>query len=281
MDMDPRFHPAQAVLARGDVEGLASLLAGDPGLATAQSSRSHPTLLQCLVLATPPVERLEAMIDLLIEHGAELTDPLIAACGPGNVRAIARLLDRGASIAGNGRWSPLEEALYFGQAEAVALLRERGAAITSFRTAAALGDMPRLTECFDDSGALTASAGELAWPFGPIPEAIRRDPRQILNNALVYAAAWDRAEVVDFLLERGAEVNAIPAGFDYSGTPLHYAALNGHREMVDRLLRRGADPSVRDTKVNGHPEGWAEHGGHPELAEYLRRVREGNVSISP
>jgi hypothetical protein len=45
--------------------------------------------------------------------------------------------------------------------------------------------------------------------------------------------------------------------------------------MVDRLLRRGADPSIRDTKVNEFPEGWADHSGHAELAEYLRGVREG------
>ena len=38
-----------------------------------------------------------------------MTDPLIAACGMDNVRAIAKLLDRGARIEGNGRWSPLED----------------------------------------------------------------------------------------------------------------------------------------------------------------------------
>jgi hypothetical protein len=132
---------------------------------------------------------------------------------------------------------------------------------------------------FDDSGRLTASAGEIAWPFSnnlpPIPEAVRRDPAQIVGNALVYAAAWDRAEVVDFLLDRGAEINLIPAGFDYAGTALHYAAFHGLRAMVDRLLSRGADPSVRDTKVDSFPEGWAEHSGHGELAEYLLAVRGG------
>jgi hypothetical protein len=273
--MDEHFHPAQAALARGDVEGLASLLADDPALATARSSRSHPTLLQCLVLTMPPAERLEALIDLLAEHGAELTDPLIAASGIDNVRAIAKLLDLGARIEGNGLWSPLEEALYWGHESAVSLLLERGAEIVNLRTAAALGDMDRVARCFDAAGGLTASAGEVAWPFfkTPVSEDVRRDPRQILGNALVYAAAWDRAEVVDYLLDRGAEINLIPAGFDYAGTALHYAAFHGHRAMVDHLLSRGADPSVRDTKVNSLPEGWAEHGGYGELAEHLALVR--------
>ncbi len=77
--MDERFHPAQQVLAAGDVEGLASLLAADPELATARSKRSHPTLFQCLVLTMPPVENLEKLIDRLAAQGAGLNGPLIAA----------------------------------------------------------------------------------------------------------------------------------------------------------------------------------------------------------
>jgi uncharacterized protein len=273
--MDPRFHPAQKALADGDLEALAAIFAADPDLATARSGRSHPTLLQCLVLTMPPVDALEALIGFLADHGAELTDPLIAACGMDNVRAIARLLDRGARIEGNGRWSPLEEALYWGHPASVALLLERGARVENLRMAAALGDMAKVAACFDESGALTAAAGEVASPFERIPSSddIRRDPRQIIGNALVHAAAWGRADVVDFLLARGAEINLIPAGFDYAGTPLHYAAHRGRREVVDQLLRHGADPTILDAKVGQTADGWADHGGHSELAEYLRQFR--------
>jgi len=189
--MDARFHPAQAALTIGGVERLASLLTADPELATARSRLSHPTILQCLVLSMPPVDALEDLIDLLANHGAESTDPLIAASGIDNLRAIAKLLDLGTRIDGNGRWSPLEEALYWGNEASVSLLLERGAAVGNLRIAAALGDLEEVARCFDDSGALTAAAGEVASPFfhTPIPEAIRRDPEQILGNALVYAAA--------------------------------------------------------------------------------------------
>lgn len=273
--MDPRFQPAQAALAAGDLDTLAALFAEEPDLATARSGISHPTLLQCLVLTMPPVDRLEDLIDFLADRGAELTDPLIAACGMDNVRAIGKLLDRGARIEGNGRWSPLEEALYFGSPASVALLLERGAPVTNLRTAAALGDLEKVASCFDESGALTEAAGEIAWPFNPmaIPEETRRDRRQLLGNALVHASAWGRAEIVEFLFARGAEVNLIPAGFDYSGTALHYAAFNGHRELADQLLRHGADPAIRDTKIGSLPEDWADHSGHHELAEYLRTIR--------
>ncbi|MDB5307313.1 MAG: ankyrin [Gemmataceae bacterium] len=273
--MDARFHPAQAALALGDVECLTSLLAADPELATARSGRSHPTLLQCLVLTMPPVDALERLISLLADHGAELTGPLVAASGMDNLRAIAKLLDLGARIDGNGHWSPLEEALYWGYEASVSLLRGRGAAAGNLRTVAALGDMEGVARCFDHTGSLTPVAGEIASPFShmPIPEAVRRDPQQILGNALVYAAAWGRAEVVEYLLAHGARINFIPAGFDFAGTPLHYAALRGRRDMVDRLLRHGADPGVPDSKIGKLAEDWAEHDGHGDLSAYLQLVR--------
>jgi hypothetical protein len=278
MVMDERFQPAQAALARGDVAELTSLLGADPGLATARSGRSHPTLLQCLVLTMPPVDPLGRLIDLLADHGAELTDPLIAASGMDNLRAIATLLDRGARIDGNGRWSPLEEALYWVHPAAVTLLLERGASIRNLRTAAGLGDLERMAACFDATGGLTEAAGTVDWPFSPaIPEPLRRDRAQVLGNALVYAAAWGRRDAVDDLLGRGVEINLIPAGFDYAGTPLHYAALEGRDELVDRLLRLGADPGVCDTKIGKLPEDWAAHGGHARLAEHLRHVRQATT----
>ncbi len=278
--MDPRFQPAQAALAAGDLQALEALFRADPELATAVSSQSHPTLLQCLVLTMPPVDKLEQLVDVLVDRGAERDSPLIAAAGVNNVRAITKLLDRGARIEGNGHWSPLEEALYFGSAESVSLLLARGAPVEKLRTAAALGDMEKVAACFDASGVLIR-AGEIEWPFQQhaVPEQHRRDPQQILGNALVYAAAWGRSEVVEFLLALGAEVNMIPAGFDYSGTALHYAAFGGHRAMVDLLLRHGADAAIRDTKISALPEDWAAHSGYHELAQFLQEVRgQGRVS---
>ncbi len=275
MAMDPRFHPAQAALAAGDVDRLAQLLSAQPDLATARSSCSHPTLLQCLVLSMPPADTLEDMIRLLAHHGAELAGPLVAAAGMNNLRALTTLLDLGAPVDGAGEWTPLEEALYWGHEEAVSLLLERGAAAGNLRAYAALGDMEAVADCFDQSGALTAAAGEIAWPFDrlKISDEVKRDPEQIINNALVYAAAWGHADAVEFLLDHGASLDAIPAGFDYAATPLHYAALNGRRETVTQLLRHGADVTITDSKIGKLAEDWARHGGHEELAEQLRRVR--------
>ncbi len=48
--MDAKFHPAIAAIKSGDLDGLKKLISNDPSLATTRSSKSHPTLLQCLAL---------------------------------------------------------------------------------------------------------------------------------------------------------------------------------------------------------------------------------------
>jgi uncharacterized protein len=277
-DVDARFRQAEEALTAGDVERVTALLAADPELATARSTRSHPTLMQCLVLVKPQHDAVEPLIHLLASFGSELTDPLIAATCIDNVRAMNLLLDLGADIEGDGRWSPLEEALYWGFERAVKLLLDRGAKVDNLRKAAALGRLDVLTACFDDGGRPKPSAGSIASPFegidAKLSDEIRHAPRQIINNALVYAAGWAQTVPMQELLNRGAEINAIPAGFDFAGTPLHYAALRGRRDTADWLLARGADPSIHDPKVNALPEDWAAHDGHNELAAYLRECRE-------
>ncbi len=66
--------------------------------------------------------------------------------------------------------------------------------------------MEFIDRCFDESGALTAAAGEIASPFeklmSRISEEIRRDPRQIVNNALIYAAACGQHLALQELLNR-------------------------------------------------------------------------------
>src|SRR4029453_8735642 len=135
LDMDDRFHPAQAAIQEGDLDRFESLLNADAGLATARSQCSHPTLLQAFVVHVTTDPNLERSIKALADRGAELTDPLIAACSRDNLRAAAALLDLGANIEGNGNWSPLEESLYWGSRKALDLMMQPGAAIASSRQA--------------------------------------------------------------------------------------------------------------------------------------------------
>ena len=72
---------------------------------------------------------------------------------------------------------------------------------------------------------------------------------------------------------------------DKSGaTPLHYATLNGHRQIVQLLLERGADINSTDSQFGATPAGWAieylrEMGGHLaiELDDLAYAIRLGDT----
>jgi ankyrin repeat protein len=286
--MDAKFRPAMAAVRSSDLEKFKGLIAADPSLATSRSSTSHPTLLQCVALDGKDKPNNVEMAKVLIDAGAEVDEPLGAAASIDN-RAVAELLiDRGAAVDGTGGWAPLEEALYWNNRNVIALLLERGAKVQNLRMAAGLGRTDLIESYFNSDGSLKSEAGKINWPWGDLETIARsnhnaagrqalgdrvnewsQDRQGIINNAFVYACMHGHIEAAKLLLDKGAEINAIPGGFDYAGTGLHYAALNGHRAMVEFLLNHGADRNVKDTKVGSTPAGWADYGGHPELLDLL------------
>lgn len=285
--MDTKFHPAIAAIKAGDLEKLKSLVVQDPTLATSRSSTSHPTLLQCLALDAVEVPNQVAMARVLIDAGADINGPFVAAASIDNVAVAAALLDAGALINGTG-WSPLEEALYWGNHRAINLLLERGASVHNLRIAAGLGRVDLIQSFFNDDGSLKPEAGKIDWPFGdpltsnlakPIKEELQakfdgrsNTSQNIINNAFVYACMHNHVEAARLLLRKGVEIDSIPPGFDFAGTGLHYAALNGHREMVEFLIEQGANPNVKDQKVNKSPAGWADYSDHKALRDYLEQA---------
>ncbi len=288
--MDAMFHPGISAIESGDVDRLRALVLADARLATSRSSTSHPTLLQCLVLDARDIPNQIEMARILIDAGADINGPLYACASCNNVTVAALLLDCGAAIDGSGSWSPLEEALYWNSQGVIDLLVQRGASIHNLRIAAGLGRVDVMNTFFAADGSLRAEAGAIGWPWGDVNVIERsnfdrngkdmlaakfasftQDRQSIVNNAFVYACMHGHIAAATLLLDRGAQLDAIPGGFDYSGTALHYAALNGHRAMVNFLLERGADTNIGDTKVGQTPAGWADYGGHPELVEALLR----------
>ena len=270
--MDSKFHRAIAAVKAGDLEAFRALLRDDPSLATDRSSISHPTLLQCVVLDGKDVPCCTEMVQLLIDAGAPVDEPLIAAASINNMEVIPVLLKAGAAINGDGRWSPIEDALTFGAFDAVKLLLERGASIHNLRIAAGVGRADLIEGFFDADGSLKPEAGKLAWPFPDPDGGWSQDPQDIIDNAFVYSCMSGRIDAAECLLKHGARINAIPPGFDYAGTGLHYAAFNGRRHLVEYLLAHGADPRIKDKKVNGTAAGWADHAGFAEIKDLLEKA---------
>ena len=88
------------------------------------------------------------------------------------------------------------------------------------------------------------------------------------RTALSWAAEADRADVVNVLLEYGAELDRI----DYSGrSPLSWAAASGALDVVDLLIGRGANVNLRDT--NGvAPLGWAYWAGRGDKVDDVKKL---------
>jgi hypothetical protein len=68
----------------------------------------------------------------------------------------------------------------------------------------------------------------------------------------------NEGQAVRWLLDHGADPNALWAHWDAEVTPLHLAVLGGHPEIVRLLLAAGADPGIRDSKHDSDARGWAQ-----------------------
>jgi len=275
-----RFEAAAEAVVEGDLPRLEALLAGDPQLVRARSTRRtcfdpavhratllhylaangveehrQRTPIQALAIGRALLER-GAEVDALASHyGSECATLalLVSSSHPAEAGLqgplVELLLDHGAAIEGCGEpWgSPLRTALVFGCPQAVKALVRRGARVDDVVVAAGLG---RLEEVRRRLAAADAHERHLA---------------------LALAAQLGHAEVVRLLLDAGEDPDRHnPEGAHAHATPLHQAALGGHLEVVRLLVERGARLDIEDKIFAGTPLGWALHGGQREAAEFLR-----------
>ncbi len=198
--------------------------------------------------------------------------------------------------------TPLIAALFWGHRDVAPLLgREPG----NLRVAAGLGLVDMIGEL---AGTPSAGAHRAFYrPHGGFPAwQPSNDPQEVIDEALVWAAKAGRVEAFAPLIELGADVNADP----YRGTSLTWAAVNGHvaavralvelgaepdrlgtfggpdhgvgvpainvaaqagqMDAVRTLLDLGADPTIQDAIHGGMADGWAQFGGHDDIAALLR-----------
>jgi ankyrin repeat protein len=96
------------------------------------------------------------------------------------------------------------------------------------------------------------------------------------GTPLAWAAVNGRVASVRLLLELGADPNTRGTfGGPTHGagvTALQLAAQSGEAETIQVLLDAGADPTIQDALHGGNAWGWAEFGGHTEVARLLRAV---------
>ncbi len=275
-----RVTAAVAAVQSGDVAALTTLLQQEPGLATARSSDGRNLLSH---LTDWPGHRPSGVeiAQLLINAGADINartidsavgeTPLQWAVSANDVAVAEALIDAGAPVDGvNDDRRPLAQALFYGQLAAAELLVRRGATI-DLEFAAGLGRVDLLQTFFDAEGHLLPTASWHHPPTNEVVVAPEGAGSELLEQALVYACFCTQVEAAAYLLNRGADVNAQPSGFDVQASPLHWAAGGGNVALVELLLAHGADPSARDPEHGATPYGWAEHHGHTAVCDLLRR----------
>lgn len=71
-----------------------------------------------------------------------------------------------------------------------------------------------------------------------------------------------------------ADPNAVTLRKD-GATALHFAAIENRREIVDLLLEHGADLNAIDEEFGSTPAGWANERGHAGMTRYLHERGTG------
>lgn len=90
-------------------------------------------------------------------------------------------------------------------------------------------------------------------------------------EAFIESTNLGDTDFVQEMLEAGIDPNATLWG---GVRAIHQAAINGNRQLVEVLLAHGADPQLKDSTFDGTAVGWAQAGGHEELAKWIwKRIR--------
>jgi hypothetical protein len=228
----------------GDADTFAALLGEEPELAKLGSSQSHPTLLQFVAVEAGlgKIDDAVRFAALLIDAGASLEDPLVAAASVGAQDVLDAIVAAGAPIEARQPWTALEEALYWGRSEMAAhLVAEHGALIPSLRAAAGLGELGLMEAFFDDDGQLLEHDGVVYFPFGQ-QEA---DEAGALAQALIVALQNRQYDAGEMLVEQGVDLDAVAPGFHENASPLAYATFRRDEKLVAWLREQGATKMVK------------------------------------
>ena len=165
------------------------------------------------------------------------------------VEEMQRLLDLGADpnwVPPNG-YSVLEHVIWrCWNGAIVDLLATRVKPRRAFWIAAGLGDVEAVKRYVDEYGVPTDDARRVRPDFNaigymPMPNNPAPNDQEIVWEAFLVAAFNQRFEVMDVLLDRGFPIDYMAWG----QTVLHLAVGNGWLEMVDYLVERGADVNLK------------------------------------
>ena len=247
VDTVSSFERAADAVVTGDADALGGLLRAEPELARARSTRVHRATLLHYSGANGVEESRQRspqnanqIAQMLLDAGAEVdgladiygkstalglvATSIYPALAGVQIALLKTLLDYGAALDGvPGVRSPLIAALHNGRREAAEFLAQRGARL-DLEGAAGVGRLDLVESFFNGDGTMEATATQ-----------------QQREDGFLWACEYGRNRVVEFLLEKGANLEAQgTTGL----TGLHWAVVGGQLKTIELLLQRGASLDV-------------------------------------
>ena len=150
--------------------------------------------------------------------------------------------------------------------------------------AAALGLVDEMAGFFGEDGVLLPSANTQYRPYtsGGVSD------QDILDMALGYAAYGGHPDAVDWLLERGADIDAMPQGFFRGSSAqgggiaaIHKAVYADDVDMIRHLAARGADLLLGDGNFDSPPMFWSTILSRTEAEKTLIDLLSETTPVAP
>jgi hypothetical protein len=150
--------------------------------------------------------------------------------------------------------------------------------------AAGMGDLSRVKQWFDESGAPALGDLDNHYPGNDARARghLRWDPptaQQILDTALAFSVINRHFDVADFLLEHGADINTQWNSHEPASILHHLVFLQRDKESMQFLIDRGIDMTIKDYRWNGTAQGWALYAVKDQkMAEWLEDAQRRQES---
>lgn len=202
----------EAIRSR-NINAVKQLLAEQPALLHTRDQTTNQPIHWATMTRQP------AMIDLLLEHGADINAQRADGARPVQL------------VNGDYGYRGWTKDLTVTPTQVLTHLRQKGAYI-DICTACGIGDIDRVRELLDADPQLVNKLSDYVTYYLGSGSPIKN------------AAASGHIEIVQLLLDRGADPNLPEEHIAPRGHALHSAVCNGHMEVVKLLLAHGAYPNV-------------------------------------
>jgi hypothetical protein len=148
--------------------------------------------------------------------------------------------------------------------------------------AAGLGNLARVKEWFDESGAPALGNVENHYPASPYMPKDRVEEyatqwgassvQRVVDTAFAWSVMNRHFDVADFLLAHGADINTRWSSHEPASI-LHELVFHANYESMQFLIDRGIDMTVRDYRWNATAQGWAFYAAKDEkMAKWLEEA---------